>query len=163
MMKLVLRAESDQSTEPMLQVVRADGSTQETDCLTVSLAGSQVKITAPFFHIYDNSVYLAPTALKLGSESMVRWSGHYVGTAATDVALSRKAENVLEVNTGTAGEYADLTLRTLCVTKNSEPADAELAANQVMFWFEGTNGNAKMKFKGKTDDGTVVAGDVALT
>lgn len=43
------------------------------------------------------------------------------------------------------------------------PADANLRAGQVAIWFDATNGAAKVKFKGKTADGTVVTGQVALT
>lgn len=42
-------------------------------------------------------------------------------------------------------------------------ADGDLAANQVALFFDPTNGAGKLKIKGKTADGTVVAGEVALT
>jgi hypothetical protein len=43
------------------------------------------------------------------------------------------------------------------------PADGVLLPSQVAFWFDDTNGAAKLKIKGKSADGTVVVGEVALT
>lgn len=43
------------------------------------------------------------------------------------------------------------------------PTDGAIAANQLYLWFDATNGAAKVKFKGKSSNGTVVAGEVALT
>lgn len=45
---------------------------------------------------------------------------------------------------------------------NAAPADADLVAGKCMFWFDSTNGAAKLKIKGKSANGTVVAGEVAL-
>jgi hypothetical protein len=47
--------------------------------------------------------------------------------------------------------------------KVSAPADAELSASEVAFWFDDTNGAGKLKIKGKTANGTVVAGEVTLS
>jgi hypothetical protein len=47
--------------------------------------------------------------------------------------------------------------------KTTEPADGELSASEVSFWFDSTNGAAKFKLKGKSANGTVVKGEVALT
>lgn len=49
------------------------------------------------------------------------------------------------------------------VRKTSAPADGDIEANEVFFWFDPTNGAAKVKFKGKQADGTVRSGEVALT
>jgi hypothetical protein len=46
---------------------------------------------------------------------------------------------------------------------NSAPADADIAPGRVFFWFDPTNGAAKVKFKGKQSDGKVVSGEVPLT
>lgn len=50
----------------------------------------------------------------------------------------------------------------ILLTKTAAPADGELAASQVTLWFDATNGAAKLKIKGKSANGTVVAGEVAL-
>ena len=46
--------------------------------------------------------------------------------------------------------------------KTSAPADGDLAASELAFWFDDTNGAAKLKLKGKSANGTVVSGEVAL-
>lgn len=43
------------------------------------------------------------------------------------------------------------------------PPDASITAGEVVLWFDSTNGAAKLQIKGKTADGTVVAGAVPLT
>ncbi|MFO0821527.1 MAG: hypothetical protein U0792_00020, partial [Gemmataceae bacterium] len=47
--------------------------------------------------------------------------------------------------------------------KTSAPADAELSNSEVAFWFDSTNGAARFNIKGKSANGTVVTGQVALT
>lgn len=51
----------------------------------------------------------------------------------------------------------------LSTARNTAPADGDLGANQVAIWFDSTNGAAKLMIKGKSADGTVVSGEVALT
>jgi hypothetical protein len=46
--------------------------------------------------------------------------------------------------------------------KTSAPADADLAAGELAYWFDSTNGAAMARFKGKQANGTVVSGAVAL-
>lgn len=46
--------------------------------------------------------------------------------------------------------------------KLAAPADNEVVASQLMFWFDDTNGAAKLMIKGKSANGTVVSGEVAL-
>lgn len=46
--------------------------------------------------------------------------------------------------------------------KVAAPADADLSANELSIWFDATNGAGKAMFKGKTANGTVVSGSVAL-
>lgn len=48
------------------------------------------------------------------------------------------------------------------ISRNSAPADGDIAAGDVVLWFDKTNGAAKLKIKAKQADGTVVAGEVAL-
>lgn len=48
------------------------------------------------------------------------------------------------------------------VTQTSAPDDSALASGQVALWFDQTDGAAKLKIKGKSADGTVVSGEVAL-
>ncbi len=46
---------------------------------------------------------------------------------------------------------------------NAAPADAALAAGQAMFWFDSTNGAAKLMVKAKQADGSVKTGSVTLS
>lgn len=59
---------------------------------------------------------------------------------------------------GTISENGYFTTR-----KVSAPADGELSASELAFWFDDTNGAGKLKIKAKTANGTVVTGEVALT
>ena len=45
---------------------------------------------------------------------------------------------------------------------NAAPADSDLVAGQCALWFDKTDGAAKLMVKGKSADGTVVTGSVAL-
>jgi hypothetical protein len=47
--------------------------------------------------------------------------------------------------------------------QNTAPADGDLNASEVALWFDATDGAAKLKIKGKSANGTVVTGEVALT
>lgn len=49
------------------------------------------------------------------------------------------------------------------VKVNTAPADADIDPNQLFWYFDSSNGAAKAKFKGKSADGTVVQGELALT
>ena len=46
--------------------------------------------------------------------------------------------------------------------RNSAPADGDLVAGEMTFWFDDTNGAAKLMIKAKQADGTVRTGNVAL-
>jgi hypothetical protein len=58
---------------------------------------------------------------------------------------------------GTVSENGYFTTR-----KNAAPADAELVAGEATWWFDSTNGAAKLVVKAKTADGTVVTGSIPL-
>lgn len=49
------------------------------------------------------------------------------------------------------------------ITDTTEPADSDIAPNQLFLWFNPTNGASKLMLKGKSANGTVVEGEVALT
>lgn len=48
------------------------------------------------------------------------------------------------------------------ITQTSAPDDLTLASGEVALWFDQTDGAAKLKIKGKSANGTVVSGEVAL-
>lgn len=47
--------------------------------------------------------------------------------------------------------------------KNDAPADADLAAGECCWWYDKTDGAAKVMFKAKTNNGTVVTGSLPLS
>lgn len=47
--------------------------------------------------------------------------------------------------------------------KTSAPSDGDIVASEMALWFDDTDGGGKLMIKGKTVNGTVVAGEVALT
>jgi hypothetical protein len=51
----------------------------------------------------------------------------------------------------------------LVTVKHAAPADADLGSGECALWFDQTNGAAKLMAKGKTANGTVVSGSLALT
>lgn len=76
--------------------------------------------------------------------------------------------------TGTAGITGAITGASLTTTgkvkanvvgntANAAPADGAVATSELVMWFDNTNGAGKVMFKGKTANGTVVVGEVALT
>lgn len=78
--------------------------------------------------------------------------------------VTSQSANLLEFRDPTfATVYATYSENGYCTTrKNSAPADAELSAGECAYWFDSTDGAAKFKIKGKSADGTVVTGEVAL-
>lgn len=50
----------------------------------------------------------------------------------------------------------------LKISATAAPADAELSANEAIFWFDSSNGAAKLMVKAKQANGTVVTGSVNL-
>lgn len=51
----------------------------------------------------------------------------------------------------------------LRIDRTTAPDDAAISASQLALWFDDTNGAAKLMIKGKTANGTVVEGEVALS
>lgn len=45
---------------------------------------------------------------------------------------------------------------------HTAPANADLSSGSLALWFDSTNGAAKLMLKGKTENGTVVTGQVTL-
>jgi hypothetical protein len=91
------------------------------------------------------------------------------GTAAAVIPLVVKPASSQSANLQEWQDSGDNPLSTISengyftTRKNSAPADAELAAGEVALWFDSTNGASKLKIKGKSANGTVATGEVALT
>lgn len=79
-------------------------------------------------------------------------------------AISSQSANLMEWQTsgGSVGVAVNKAAY-LYTAKTSAPADGDIAAGQAFFWFDSTNGAAKLMVKGKSADGTVVSGEVALS
>jgi hypothetical protein len=70
--------------------------------------------------------------------------------------------DIAEVQAGGAGGVANIRGKAVMV-KESVPADGDLAASECAIYFDDTNGAGTLAIKGKTANGTVVAGTVALS
>lgn len=86
------------------------------------------------------------------------------------VLLSLDGTNSVTVNntaTTVAGPLTNTTgpatFPEIISTQASAPADGTLAASQVTFWIDATNGAGVFHIKGKTVDGTVVGAAIPLT
>jgi hypothetical protein len=90
------------------------------------------------------------------------------GTAATVCpttvqGFASQSANLQEWQSSASAVYGTVTENGYFTTrKTSAPADAELIAGELAWWFDSSNGAAKAVFKGKSADGTVVTGEVAL-
>lgn len=77
--------------------------------------------------------------------------------------LAAQTDNLFELSTsgntmlGGADKFGYFFTR-----RTTAPADADIAANELKWWFDPANGASKAMFKGKSADGTVVSGSVAL-
>lgn len=78
--------------------------------------------------------------------------------------LSSQSGNLQEWQDSSSGVLATVSENGYFTTrKTSAPADGELVAGECAWWFDSSNGAAKVMFKGKSADGTVVTGSVSLT
>lgn len=93
---------------------------------------------------------------------------------AQSVAIEANLNTTMEpeafyVNKAIGGGFGTLPDPTISMYKRgmfkfsgSTPADGDVATASCFMYFDSTNGAAKVKWKGKTLDGTVVTGEVAL-
>lgn len=88
----------------------------------------------------------------------------YVGTMEMDgsAALNFKGQSGTTFLTKPANAGLPYFAGPIGVTASSVPADADVPTGKVFWWFDSTNGAAKVMFKGKSANGTVVTASVAL-
>lgn len=100
--------------------------------------------------------------------AMLGRTASFVAIAVGDITLIARG---FTAQTGNLQEWRDVSSNVLStITENGYfttrkitiIADAELAASEVALWFDSTDGAGKLKIKGKTANGTVVVGEVAL-
>lgn len=95
-------------------------------------------------------------------------------TSRFKVLVDHATEPALEVRQNGAGDLAQFSSAGtgklfvddegyLIIAVVAAPADGALSASEVALWFDATNGAGKLKIKGKTANGTVVAGEVTLS
>lgn len=101
------------------------------------------------------------TASPAGRLTVAPFSTASVG--ATFYGLTSQAADIFRVTGLSAGILFRFDKNGTPITKvNAAPADGDLSAGECSWWFDSTNGAAKAKFKGKSANGTVVSGEVAL-
>jgi hypothetical protein len=84
-------------------------------------------------------------------------------TIAVRPANSGQTANIMEWQDNTTTILSTITENGYFTTrKTAAPADAELAAGELAFWFDSTNGAAKLMVKAKEAGGTVRTGSLAL-
>lgn len=139
---------------------------------TLRIAPVQVTVTG---HVSSNTT----NTHNLGS-SGARWkdiwaSGAFVartavlaGAVATDIPMiargfAAQTGNLQEWQSSASAVLSSVSENGYFMTRKiAAPADAELAASELAFWFDSTNGAGKLMIKAKTIDGTVVTGNVVL-
>lgn len=100
-----------------------------------------------------------PTLVTMGrAQSQI---GLYIDSSGT-VENPADALQVISAETGN-NAFRVLGGGAVVTAQHVAPADGDLANGEMATWFDQTNGAAKLMIKAKTADGTVVAGEVALT
>ena len=156
----------------------ADGNVALTVEGTLSATASLLKVQ----RVSDGS---ARVEISAGGILVTRW-GQSVSNAGNTTAQPMKITNyattgvqALEIQSSNATPAAnsDLIRLTdsvsnitsrfdkngyLMTRKTAAPADADIGAGEVAFWFDSTNGAAKVMFKAKEAGGTIRTGQLAL-
>lgn len=174
----VLRVKAD-GTLATFKSITATGRTTTDSPLVITRVASA---TVPEFRMYDSD----GTTPLLGVKQGYLWSrnGLAVGSgseiyssaaalwvypvSASDVGayirgLASQTGNLLHVVDSSNALLGRISAGGYFITKkNAAPADSVLAAGELAFWFDSTNGAAKAMFKAKQADGTVRTGSVSL-
>ena len=131
------------------------------DYVVASRNGFRLDTTSAYYQGYSASNYLFWGG---GGPNSLFTAANASHTVACFKAASSQTANLTEWQTsgGTVG-LAVNKANYLLIANNSAPADGDLAAGQVALWFDSTNGAAKLMVKGKSANGTVVSGEVALS
>lgn len=174
-----------QTSGNLLQLVQSNASST-ADCLVISPFGSGVGlrvntsgastlIVAGNFSVDANGGVRSPSIVNNASFSNSR-----IQMTTTGVLLDRTVGDnnpVFRVQNSSATSTGDvfqaigisgaigsrLNKNAYFITaKTTQPADSDLSANDLAFWFDSTNGAAKLMLKAKQADGTVRTGQVAL-
>ena len=145
------------------------GSVEPPLTLTQGAGSSDVPLTINGHPEMNTNLFVAQT--DNGRGLVVRANGRVTiaaepGEPGPGLTVTAKSgENIFDGREGAGGTsvfYVDKDGRpsTRAITA---PADGVINASQVFLWFDSTNGAAKLMLKGKSADGTVVTGQVALS
>lgn len=142
------------------------------DLLTLAPAAVGCTIAAHFAPTVTNTYNFGSSGSRWKDSffagAMLARTTSFVAAAVGDITIIAKG---FTSQTANLTEWQDVSNNVLSsisengyftTRKVAAPADGELAASEVALWFDATNGAAKLKIKGKSANGTVVTGEVAL-
>jgi hypothetical protein len=138
-------------------------ATNNSPYIRMRTAGTTYGATLLSTETSDTSQHV--TLAAAGAGTLIASGG---AAAATDIAAFLSANpgqsvDILSITNSGGSEQSGFNKNGYFYTnRHTAPADAELAAGQLLLWFDQTNGAAKLMAKGKTADGTVVAASVAM-
>lgn len=174
-----------QTSGNLLQLVQANASSS-ADCLVISpfgtgaglrinTSGASNLIVAGNFSVDSNGSVRSPSMVNNASFSNSRiqltTTGTLVDRTVADNNPVLRVQNSSATSTGDvlqaigiAGTIGSRINKNayFITAKTAAPADADLSANDLAFWFDSTNGSAKLMVKAKQADGAVKTGSVAL-
>lgn len=160
--KAGLNIKGGDAATPALKVTGATGAT--TNILEALITGN----ATPAINVGQNGLFTASFTSTLTNAGLV---GAPPVTALTysshpAIALTRSGAAVGDmIQARGSGSTALSRINRdgfIMTAKNAAPADADLNAGEIAFWFDSTNGAAKLKVKAKEAGGTVRTGEVAL-
>lgn len=106
--------------------------------------------------VNDRNIFLGPTAFSGG---LTVSPGSLTGVPLVVKGFSSQGENIQEWRDSSNNVYSTISESGYFTTRrNIPPADAELQAGEAAWYFDSTDGAARIIFKGKTANGTVVSG-----
>lgn len=146
---LLVKAASGQTAE--ILTVLKDGNA--TGALSVTASGL---IAARFGSSLTNAGLTTNNAVSITNS----------GTAAHSLYITRASAQTgdqIRINDNAGAVQSRFNKDGVLMTKvTTAPADADLTSGELSFYFDSTNGAAKLKIKAKQADGTVRTGEVAL-
>ncbi len=160
--KAGLNIKGGDAATPALKVTGATGAT--TNVFEAFIAGNGTAA----LNVASNGILNAAFTTFLSNAGLVG------APALSAFTYSSQAALALRRSTGTVGDMLQARGEGttalsrinrdgfIMTAKNAAPADADLNAGEIAFWFDSTNGAAKLKVKAKEAGGTVRTGEVAL-
>lgn len=145
---------------------------QAYDALALYNQSGAAQITSLFFRNYNTGDGVAYHAGRIGLLRRGSGSADFAfmlrnGGSIYNEVLRLTGPGNVGIGTMSPGKKLDVAgyARAIGIfnTLNSAPADGDLAAGECALWFDKTDGAAKLMFKAKQANGTVVTGFVSLS